>query len=178
MSLLSSVAGRVCRLRPSQALTTTSFVAGGNACSYINVVPRGSFLSTMRQTQLSTAPTSSSNLKEAFRERLENAQLNAIGKDRAEKQHKRGKLTARERINLLLDTDSFREYDMLKTHRCVDFGMNDDANKYYGDGDVTGHGLIHGRKVFIFSQDFTVMGGSLSGMIDKQNENSLMYVDN
>ena len=103
--IISLVAGRVCRLRSSQALTS-SFVAGGyGVSSSISVVPPcgGSFLSTMRQTQLSTAPTSSSNLKEVFRERLEDAQLNAIGKDRAEKQHKRGKLTARERINLLLD---------------------------------------------------------------------------
>ena len=116
-------------------------------------------------TQLSTAPTSSTsgNLKAVFRNRLEKAQKNAVGRDRADKQHKRGKLTARERINLLLDTNTFREYDMLKTHRCVDFGMAHNNNKFYGDGVVTGHGLIHGRKVFIFSQDFTVMGGSLSG---------------
>ncbi len=79
---------------------------------------------------------------------------------RIETQHARGKLTARERIALLLDQDSFREYDMLKTHRCDEFGMQ--KEQYYGDGVVTGHGLIHGRKVFVFSQDFTVFGGSLS----------------
>ena len=72
----------------------------------------------------------------------------------------RGKLTARERVSLLVDPGSFHEYDKLKTHRCTDFGI--DKETYYGDGVVTGHGLIHGRKVFLFSQDFTVFGGSLS----------------
>lgn len=76
------------------------------------------------------------------------------------KQHEKGKLTARERIDLLLDEDSFRELDPLKTHRCVDFGMEKD--KIYGDGVVTGYGNINGRKAFVFSQDFTVFGGSLS----------------
>lgn len=82
------------------------------------------------------------------------------GADRVAKQHEKGKLTARERIDLLLDEDSFRELDPLKTHRCVDFGMEKD--KIYGDGVVTGYGNINGRKAFVFSQDFTVFGGSLS----------------
>ena len=82
------------------------------------------------------------------------------GQARIDTQHKKGKLTARERLTLLLDEGSFREYDMLKTHRCTDFGM--EAQRPAGDGVVTGHGTIHGRTVFVFSQDFTVFGGSLS----------------
>ena len=82
------------------------------------------------------------------------------GKARIEAQHKKGKLTARERIALLLDKDSFEEWDMFVEHRSVDFGM--EKNKVPGDGVVTGHGTINGRQVFVFSQDFTVFGGSLS----------------
>jgi propionyl-CoA carboxylase beta chain len=82
------------------------------------------------------------------------------GAARIETQHKKGKLTARERIGLLLDDKSFREYDMLKAHRCTEFGM--DKESYPGDGVVTGHGTINGRLTFVYSQDFTVFGGSLS----------------
>ncbi len=82
------------------------------------------------------------------------------GADRIEKQHKQGKLTARERVSLLLDSGSFRELDMFVTHRASDFGMAD--KKYLGDSVVTGWGTIDGRLVYIFSQDFTVFGGSLS----------------
>jgi propionyl-CoA carboxylase beta chain len=82
------------------------------------------------------------------------------GTVRIEAQHQKGKLTARERIEVLLDPDSFEEYDMFVEHRCVNFGMAD--NKVPGDGCVTGHGTINGRLVFIYSQDFTVLGGSLS----------------
>ena len=82
------------------------------------------------------------------------------GADRVEKQHKQGKLTARERIDLLLDSGSFRELDMFVTHRATDFGMED--KKYLGDSVVTGWGTIEGRLVYVFSQDFTVFGGSLS----------------
>src|SRR5512136_413807 len=82
------------------------------------------------------------------------------GADRVEKQHAQGKLTARERIDLLLDSGSFRELDMFVTHRATDFGMED--KKYLGDSVVTGWGTIDGRLVYVFSQDFTVFGGSLS----------------
>ena len=82
------------------------------------------------------------------------------GRNRIEAQHAKGKLTARERIELLLDEDSFEEFDMFVTHRCTDFGMA--GNKVYGDGVVTGWGTINGRMVYVFSQDFTVLGGSLS----------------
>jgi len=83
------------------------------------------------------------------------------GEERIRKQHEAGKLTARERIDLLLDPGSFGELDKLKTHRCTDFGMAD--KKIPGDGVVTGHGTVEGRTVFVFAQDFTVFGGSLSG---------------
>ncbi len=82
------------------------------------------------------------------------------GQQRIDRQHSKGRLTARERIDLVLDKDSFEEWDKFVEHRCVDFGM--DQNKIPGDGVVTGYGTIHGRLCFIFSQDFTVYGGSLS----------------
>ena len=83
------------------------------------------------------------------------------GAERVAKQHASGKLTARERVELLLDPGSFVELDKFVTHRCADFGMQD--QKFLGDGVVTGYGTIGGRKVCVFSQDFTVFGGSLSG---------------
>src|SRR6478609_10474787 len=82
------------------------------------------------------------------------------GEKRSEAEHKRGKLTARERIELLLDDGSFEEFDMFVEHRCVDFGM--EKTKVPGDGVVTGWGTVNGRTVFVFAKDFTVMGGSLS----------------
>lgn len=84
------------------------------------------------------------------------------GQKRIDAQHNSGKLTARERINLLLDEGSFREYDQFVEHSCVDFGM--EHNKIPGDGVVTGFGTINGRLTYVFSQDFTVFGGSLSKM--------------
>src|SRR5512136_2841923 len=83
------------------------------------------------------------------------------GHKRIEAQHARGKLTARERIELLLDQGSFEEFDMFVTHRCTDFGM-DQGEKTSGDGVVTGWGTVNGRAVFVFAKDFTVFGGSLS----------------
>jgi propionyl-CoA carboxylase beta chain len=82
------------------------------------------------------------------------------GKERRERQHRDGKLSARERIELLLDEDTFEELDKLVRHRSHNFGMQ--HNVVDGDGFVTGYGLIHGRQVFVFAQDFTVFGGSLS----------------
>ena len=82
------------------------------------------------------------------------------GEDRMRRQHETGKLTARERIDLLFDPGTFEEVDKLVTHRCLDFGMADQLIP--GDGVVAGHGLIDGRQVFAFAQDFTVFGGSLS----------------
>lgn len=82
------------------------------------------------------------------------------GEARIAKQHQQGKLTARERIHFLLDEGSFEEIGMLVTHRATDFGI--DKQQFLGDGVVTGYGTIHGRMVYVFSQDFTVFGGSLS----------------
>jgi propionyl-CoA carboxylase beta chain len=102
------------------------------------------------------------------------AQLDALnaqaeqggGADRIAKQHESGKLTARERIELFLDPGTFVEMDRFKTHRCADFGM--DKQKVLGDGVVTGYGLVEGRQVFVFAQDFTVFGGSLSGAFSEK----------
>src|ERR1035438_10174718 len=82
------------------------------------------------------------------------------GRTRIDAQHKRGKLTARERLELLMDKDSFEEFDMFVEHRATDFGM--DKSKISGDGVVTGWGTVNGRTVFAFAKDFTVFGGSLS----------------
>ena len=82
------------------------------------------------------------------------------GQRRVDSQHQKGRLTARERIELLLDPDTFEEWDMFVEHRCNDFGMG--SQKIPGDGVVTGYGTINGRLVFVFSQDFTVFGGALS----------------
>ena len=82
------------------------------------------------------------------------------GERRIDAQHAKGKLTARERIDLLLDEDSFEEFDMFKAHRCADFGM--EKQQFAGDGVITGWGTVNGRMVYVYSQDFTVFGGSLS----------------
>src|SRR5216110_1365152 len=82
------------------------------------------------------------------------------GEARVRKQHEAGKLTARERIELLFDPATFEEVDKLVTHRCRDFEM--DKQRIPGDGVIAGHGLVDGRQVFAFAQDFTVFGGSLS----------------
>lgn len=96
---------------------------------------------------------------EALEAKREEARMGG-GAKRIERQHEKGKLTARERIAVLLDEDSFEEYDMFVEHRCNDFGMDD--QRIPGDGVVTGHGTINGRLVYVFSKDFTVFGGSLS----------------
>ncbi|HEX9069688.1 MAG TPA: acyl-CoA carboxylase subunit beta [Ktedonobacterales bacterium] len=92
--------------------------------------------------------------------RLKEQALLGGGKARIEAQHKKGKLTARERLDLLLDPGSFQELDMFATHRTSDFGLAD--QKVLGDGVVTGYGKVDGRLIYVFSQDFTVFGGSLS----------------
>ena len=86
--------------------------------------------------------------------------LSGGGQARIESQHKKGKLTARERVQLLMDEGSFEEIGMFVKHRCTDFGMENE--QYLGDGVVTGYGTVNGRLVYVFSQDFTVFGGSLS----------------
>ena len=104
-------------------------------------------------------PKQTKSKLEALRERSVQAEQGG-GTARVEKQHAAGKMTARERIEFLLDEGSFEEFDKLVVHRSKDFGL--DKQLYPGDGVVTGHGLIEGRNVFVFAQDFTVFGGSLS----------------
>jgi len=99
------------------------------------------------------------DILDKLQERRNQAYLGG-GQHRITAQHAKGKLTARERLELLLDPGSFEEYDLYVTHRCTDFGMED--QKFNGDGVVTGWGTINGRLVYVFSQDFTVFGGSLS----------------
>ena len=100
------------------------------------------------------------HILDALEARRANARLGG-GQARIDAQHKRGKLTARERIELLLDHGSFEEFDMFVQHRCADFGM-DKGDKIPGDGVVTGWGTVNGRTVYVFAKDFTVFGGSLS----------------
>ena len=96
---------------------------------------------------------------EELEQRREAARMGG-GQKRIDAQHAKGRLTARERLSVLLDPGSFEEYDMFVEHNCADFGM--EAQKIPGDGVVTGSGTINGRLVFVFAQDFTVFGGSLS----------------
>ena len=99
------------------------------------------------------------DILEKLEERRAEARLGG-GQKRIDAQHSKGKLTARERIEVLLDEGSFEEFDMFKAHRCTEFGM--EKNQIPGDGVVTGWGTINGRMVYVYSQDFTVFGGSLS----------------
>ena len=108
---------------------------------------------------MSTQKQQKQSKLDQLRERAQQAEAGG-GAERVEKQHAAGKMTARERIEFLLDEGTFQEFDKLVDHRSHDFGL--DKQIYPGDGVVTGHGLIDGRKVFVFAQDFTVFGGSLS----------------
>ena len=100
--------------------------------------------------------------EDKIKELLDKRELAKLGggQKRIDAQHTKGKLTARERIDLLLDEGSFEEFDMFVSHRCTDFGLEEQT--YLSDGVVTGHGTIDGRVIYVFSQDFTVFGGSLS----------------
>ena len=99
------------------------------------------------------------DILEELEDRRQQARLGG-GQKRIDAQHAKGKLTARERIEILLDEGSFEEYDMFVTHRCTEFDMQ--KTKMSGDGVVTGWGTVNGRMVYVYSQDFTVFGGSLS----------------
>jgi len=104
-------------------------------------------------------------VKSKFRRLLEEERIRAMhggGLKRIERQHQRGKLAARERLDLFFDEGTFQELDQLKSHRCAEFGMDSSENQIPGDGIVIGHGRVNGRIVYAFSQDFTVFGGSLS----------------
>jgi len=104
------------------------------------------------------------NIQDKIKELLDLRQQAKMGggEKRINAQHEKGKLTARERLELLLDEGSFEEFDMFVSHRCIDFGLEKET--YLADGVVTGYGTIDGRLVYVFSQDFTVFGGSLSEM--------------
>jgi len=119
--------------------------------------------STKLESEQGLQETDPSLVKTAFREKLVIERQRAEeggGQRKIDKIHDRGSLTARERLELLFDEGTFYEIDQLKAHRCTEFGM--DQNHIPGDGIVTGHGLMNGRTVYAFSQDFTVFGGSLS----------------
>src|SRR5438270_3228798 len=111
------------------------------------------------ETESGTQASTTHNKIEHLRELREQARLGG-GPRRIEAQHAKGKLTARERLDLLLDSETFVEIDRFVTHRSTAFGLENE--RYYGDGVVTGYGQIDGRLVYVFSQDFTVFGGSLS----------------
>jgi propionyl-CoA carboxylase beta chain len=111
-------------------------------------------------TVLEIKPTDTMDSKIALLEQKQAEALLGGGQARIDSQHKKGKLTARERLHFLLDEGSFEEIGMMVTHRSKDFGL--EKEQYLGDGVVTGYGTIHGRLVYVFSQDFTVFGGSLS----------------
>src|SRR5215831_18775812 len=110
--------------------------------------------------RLMDSPPDRDPLRQKLKQMEDEARLGG-GEERIQKQHEAGKLTARERLDLLLDPGSFTELDKFVTHRASDFGMEE--KKILGDGVVTGYGTIDGRQVFVFAQDFTVFGGSLSG---------------
>uniref|UniRef100_A0A669EGD7 Propionyl-CoA carboxylase beta chain, mitochondrial n=1 Tax=Oreochromis niloticus TaxID=8128 RepID=A0A669EGD7_ORENI len=150
------------------------------AISLVTRVKYGAVSATVPQTSLHRSCRWYSVSHLSVKERIDQkrqAALQGGGQQRIEAQHKRGKLTARERVQLLLDPESFVETDMFVEHRCADFGMEQDRNKFPGDSVVTGRGRINGRLVYVFSQrgnsilcdilfvlqDFTVFGGSLSG---------------
>ena len=146
---------------PEEMLSRLSLSSGGAARRA--AARQASAAAAAAAANAAPAPKAGVKAVKPFRETLAAAREQALaggGADRVEKQHQKGKLTARERLTLLLDEGSFRETDMLKMHRCNDFGMS--SQKFYGDGVVTGHGYINGRPVYVFSQDFTVFGGSLS----------------
>lgn len=126
-------------------------------------------IKTSNRFSQTVAPVVNLPQSEKVKNRIEEKRKQSLlggGLKRIEAQHKKGKLTARERIDLLLDPNTFVEYDMFMEHTCTDFGM--EKQKFTGDSVITGHGLIFGKEVFVFSQDFTVFGGSLSSVHAKK----------
>jgi propionyl-CoA carboxylase beta chain len=117
-------------------------------------------MTTSERSSEETTQLTGTQKKIADLHELQQDALLGGGMKRIEAQHRKGKLTARERLELLLDAGSFNELDKFVTHRASDFGLDD--QKFLGDGVVTGYGQIEGRLVYVFSQDFTVFGGSLS----------------
>jgi propionyl-CoA carboxylase beta chain len=140
------------RAHPFKAFRAFAFSLCG---SHVNAMPETRDVPSRRSTGLPVMRT----ILDQLEERRASARLGG-GEKRIAAQHSKGKLTARERIDVLLDEGSFEEFDMYVAHRATDFGMA--AQKFPGDGVVTGWGTINGRLVYVFSQDFTVLGGSLS----------------
>jgi propionyl-CoA carboxylase beta chain len=147
----------------SQAVKVSFNKANKLAATYLQLTKyRQQLVSTRFYTQgLSASVLNSLKVKESLDKKRKESVLGG-GLKRIEQQHKKGKLTARERIDLLLDENTFVEYGAFMEHTCQDFDM--EKEKYLGDSVVTGRGLINGRTVFVFSQDFTVFGGSLSSV--------------
>ncbi|OQV22663.1 Propionyl-CoA carboxylase beta chain, mitochondrial [Hypsibius exemplaris] len=144
-------------LRPLQGLKSRSSAFNPLSCS-----------ARCQSTQVSPPPDSVAQTL-SVRHQIDARRRQSLiggGQKRIDTQHKKGKLTARERIHVLVDPGSFVEYDAFVEHTCVNFGMENE--KYPGDSVVTGHGQINGRTVYIFSQDFTVFGGSLSSIHAKK----------
>ena len=143
-SLFGSVSSPV----PTTSTTTTTSTIAFGGSDYCK--PTVGFFSSTSSSSFETHP---SMVKQRFHQRLQDEREKALmggGKARIDRQHSRGRLTARERLELLFDNGSFREMDQLKAHRCNEFGME---TKYFpGDGIVTGHGLVNGRHVYAFSQ--------------------------
>jgi len=154
--LLRTSAARLCRAFSG---SSTRFLPE-YSLGYQRTFPRFYQTTTANAGITESDPTAGlRSIGDRLAEKREAAMLGG-GEKRIEAQHKKGKLTARERLLLLLDEGTFREYDTFVEHRCTDFGM--EKQKFPGDGVITGHGLINGRLVYVFSQDFTVFGGSLS----------------
>ncbi|KAJ3207610.1 hypothetical protein HDU83_001049 [Entophlyctis luteolus] len=148
-SLARAPASPTCLLRAPAALATLCARA-----------PARGLASVAAPASVNTASREGSLISKIEAKRAE--ALIGGGQKRIDTQHSKGKLTARERVHLLLDNGSFKEYDAFVEHSCTDFGM--EKQKITGDGVVTGHGTINGRLVYVFSQDFTAFGGSLSKM--------------
>ena len=146
------------------ALRRCAVVARHNASRVVGVAAQRYLHATPSlATEQLVVERDPSYIKAVFRQKLAEERENAIlggGEKRIKKLHDRGSLTARERLELLFDEGTFAELDQLKAHRCVEFGM--EKMHIPGDGIVTGHGLVDGKLVYAFSQDFTVFGGSLS----------------
>jgi len=156
---LVTLSSRACRQK-SVAVLSSSYSKRVFIAAAAATTTSRSYYATPPARQIDADP---STIKNRFLQRLGTEREKALiggGLKRIERQHARGSLTARERLELLFDKDSFVEVDQLKAHRCTEFGMAD--KEFPGDGIVTGHGRVNGRVVYAFSQDFTVLGGSLS----------------
>lgn len=146
---------------------SSTLLRGPLVSAFLTLKPFSTSSTAAVSTKSAVPIKSASEMNQEFRVFLEKERQRAVlggGLSRIAKQHRGGKLTARERLELFFDKGSFRELDQLKAHRCNDFGMGvkDGVHDIPGDGVVTGYGRVNGRTTYAFSQDFTVFGGSLS----------------